>query len=68
MCVLFFFLHSFRHERAGRSRRSLWTPRKVRAPQGKTLRNAKAGQPDGKWHRNDTAYVPSGTGKGEKVR
>jgi len=44
--------------------------RKVRAPQGKVLRNAKAGQPDGKWNRKDTAYVtPSGVaGKGEMVR
>ena len=44
--------------------------RKVRAPQGRVLRNAKAGRPDGKWHRNDTAQgvSPDTNGKGEKVR
>ena len=29
--------------------------RKVRAPQGGVLGNAKAGRPDGKWHRKHTA-------------
>jgi len=52
--------------------------RKVRAPQGAMPDNVRAGRPDGKWHRKDTARVSDvgqnpapdirHPGKGEKAR
>jgi len=51
--------------------------RKVRTPQGNAPGNTRAGRPDGKWHRKQTALSEEpvsqetgseSKGKGEKVR
>jgi len=45
--------------------------RKVRAPKDRVLGNSQSWRQEGKCHRKDTARagcLPSGAGKGEKVR
>ncbi len=42
--------------------------RKVRTPPDGVPANGRAARADGQCHRKDTAYVPSGAGKGEMVR